>query len=160
MASEFYVTIEGTQQGQLKGESIRDAHRDKMAGLSFRYAVGSPREAATGQASGKRQHQPISFVKEWGPASPQLFTAALTNESLKSVLFEFMKTDERSGEEVVFHTIKLTNAFVTTIEQYIDPGTESHDTVALEKVSLSFQRIEIANLAGNTSAIDEGGRTR
>jgi type VI secretion system secreted protein Hcp len=159
MAYEFYVTIEGTQQGQLKGESAREAHHDKMAGLSFRYTVGSPRESATGMATGKRQHQPITFVKEWGAASPQLFTAAITNESLKSVLFEFVKTDQRSGEEVVFHTIKLTNAFVTTIEQYIDPGPESHDTLALEKLSLSFQRIEIANLEGKTSAIDEG-RTR
>ena len=36
------------------------------------YEVKSPRDIATGQASGKRQHGSITIVKEWGAASPQL----------------------------------------------------------------------------------------
>lgn len=34
--------------------------------------TAQPRDAATGQASGKRQHKPISVVKEFGAASPML----------------------------------------------------------------------------------------
>src|SRR5689334_16128763 len=98
--SEFYVTVEATKQGRLKGESVRDAHRDALTGISFHYAVSSPRDMASGQASGRRQHQPVVFVKEWGAASPQLFQALVTNEVLKSVRFEFVKADEQ-GEEVV-----------------------------------------------------------
>lgn len=30
----------------------------------------SPRDVATGQASGKRMHKPVTFVKEWGAVSP------------------------------------------------------------------------------------------
>lgn len=33
----------------------------------------APRDAASGQATGKRQHAPVTFVKEWGASSPQLF---------------------------------------------------------------------------------------
>ena len=156
MAYEFYVTVEATKQGRLKGESPRAAHQDKLAGIAFRYTVGSPRDAASGMASGKRQHQPITFVKEWGAASPQLFQALTTNESLKSVLFEFMKTND-NGEEYVFHTIRLTNAFISEIEQYIDVAdTPTVDRQPLEKVSVTFQRIELENIDGGTSAIDEG----
>ena len=36
------------------------------------YWVIGPRDAASGQASGKRMHRPVTFVKEWGPATPQL----------------------------------------------------------------------------------------
>lgn len=36
------------------------------------YTVISPRDSASGQASGKRMHNPVTFVKEWGPATPQL----------------------------------------------------------------------------------------
>lgn len=36
------------------------------------YTVKSPRDAASGQASGKRMHKPIKIVKEWGPAPPML----------------------------------------------------------------------------------------
>ncbi len=156
MASEFYVTIEGTKQGKLKGESVGEAHRDKLTGISFHYAMSSPRDAASGQASGRRQHQPIEFVKEWGAASPQLFQAMVGNESLKSVLFEFVKRDEQ-GDERVYHSIKLTSASVTAIEQYIngDPEPPPTDPRALEKISLTFQRIDIENADGQTSATDD-----
>lgn len=32
--------------------------------------VQSPRDVATGQASGKRQHKPIRVIKEWGTSGP------------------------------------------------------------------------------------------
>lgn len=36
------------------------------------YTVQSPRDAASGQASGRRMHKPITVVKEWGPTTPML----------------------------------------------------------------------------------------
>ena len=36
------------------------------------HSVKSPRDSATGQATGKRTHGPVTFVKEWGPSTPQL----------------------------------------------------------------------------------------
>ncbi len=159
MATEFYVTVEGTKQGKLKGESLRAGHPDALTGISFHYAVSSPRDVATGQASGRRQHQPVVFVKEWGAASPQLFQAMVTNEILKSVLFEFVKPDEQ-GQELVYYRITLTNASISQIEQYLngDPEPPTVDPRSLEKISLSFQRIEIENLEANTSATDDLGK--
>jgi type VI secretion system secreted protein Hcp len=157
MAYEFYVTVEGSKQGKLKGESPRESHRDKLPGLGFHYSVGSPRDAGSGLATGRRTHQPVSFVKEWGAASPQLFTALTTNEVLKSVLFEFVRTND-NGEEYVFHTVKLSDARVTDIEQYVDLATvqgPSTDTLPLEKIAFTFQRIELENVDGKTSAIDD-----
>ena len=158
MAYEFYVTVEGSKQGKLKGESDREAHADKLTGLAFHYGVSTPpREAGTGTGSGRRTHQPVSFVKEWGAATPQLFQALTTNESMKSVLFEFMATND-SGEETVFHTIKLVNAWITEIKQYIEQdSTPNHPgaTGPLEEISFTFQRIELVNVPGKTSAEDE-----
>ncbi|MEO7635800.1 MAG: hypothetical protein ABIS38_09185 [Sphingomicrobium sp.] len=36
------------------------------------HSVKSPRDSATGQATGKRTHGSVTFVKEWGPSTPQL----------------------------------------------------------------------------------------
>ena len=36
------------------------------------YWLSGPRDAASGQATGKRMHKPVTFIKEWGAASPQL----------------------------------------------------------------------------------------
>jgi len=163
MAYEFYVTIKGTTQGKFKGESSREGHKEKIAGLKFGYELKSPRDIATGQASGKRQHNPVSFTKEWGPSSPMIFQACATNEVLTDVLFEFIKTDP-NGKEVIYHKIKLTNATVANIKQYTGGGdasassaktTATYDTHELEDVSMTFQKIEIENVPGKTEAGDD-----
>jgi type VI secretion system secreted protein Hcp len=168
VASTFYVTIEGTKQGVFKGESNRENAKEKIPALAFSYEVTSPRDVATGQASGKRQHAPVTFVKEWGAASPQLFQAAVTNEVLKSVLFEFLRTNA-NGEEEVFETVKLTNATVSHLKDTFDARGENggHQPAAgadgptLEEVALTFQKIEIENKSGKTLASDDlQGRVR
>lgn len=158
---EIYVTIEGAKQGKLRGESTREAHKDKLTALGFSYGVSSPRDVASGMATGKRQHMPVTFVKKWGAATPQLFQAAVTNEVLKTVLFEFVQTNTE-GEEEIFHTVKLTNAAISKIEQtagQLRTITPS-DAMDLETISLRFQAIEMENKIGKTSASDSraGGR--
>jgi len=149
MAYEFYVTIEGTKQGKLKGDSKKKAHKDAIVGLAFEYAVTSPRDAGSGQATGKRQHSPIVITKRWGAATPQLYQALITNEVLKSVLIEFVKTAS-SGQERIYHTVKLTNAAIVAIEQYANPEDRE-----LEDVSFVCQKIEIENKDGKTMAVDD-----
>jgi type VI secretion system secreted protein Hcp len=90
MAYEFYVTIKGKKQGQFKVEILRELLMFKIPALRFLYELKAPRDAATGQASGKRQHSPITMTKEWGPASPQIFQALVMNEVLESVLLHLM----------------------------------------------------------------------
>ena len=56
--------------GDLDGDGLPDDAVMKLvcaAGkLSNASYIVSPRDSATGQASGKRQHKPVTFVKEWG----------------------------------------------------------------------------------------------
>jgi type VI secretion system secreted protein Hcp len=159
MAYEFYVTIEAAKQGRLAGESTREVHKGKLAGIGFSYEVTSPRDAASGQATGKRQHGAVTFTKEWGAASPQLFTALVTNEVIKSALFEFVRTND-VGVERVFQTLRLTNAAVTAIHQYVGVQDDAElDNAELEDVALTFRGIEIQNIDAKTAASDTiGGR--
>lgn len=162
MAYEFYVTIEGIKQGAFKGESPREAHSNKIAGLAYRHEVKSPRDVATGLASGKRQHGPITITKEWGAASPQLFQALCTNEVLSTVLFEFIHTT-RTGEEEVYHTITLEDATVSSIRFTTGSGesadsaktSATYDTHELEEVSFTYRRITIESVTGQTSSMDD-----
>jgi type VI secretion system secreted protein Hcp len=157
MAYEAYMTIEGVKQGKFKGESIRGPHKDKMGVLGFEYEVVSPRDVASGQASGKRQHKPVKIIKEWGAASPQLFQAVTTNEVLKSVLFEFIRTTPE-GKEDIHYTIKLTNATVCGHHKFTDKGAkheETADTHELEEISFTFQKIELESKWGKTMANDD-----
>lgn len=74
------------------------------------------------------------MVKAWGPSTPQFFQALCTNETLKSVLFEFVKTAP-DGEEYVYHTVRLVDAAVVEIDQYLN--AESSRTNRTTSTSLS-----------------------
>jgi type VI secretion system secreted protein Hcp len=160
MAFQAYVRITGKKQGQFKGESTNSKRKGWIQILAFSYDVKSPYDPQSGQASGKRQHNPVVIRKEWGAATPQIFQALVTNEVLESVSFEFEKVGP-DGKEYVYQTIKLTNATVAEDELYTpicecrsSPQTES-DSYELEKVAFTFQKIEIANNDGQTASTDD-----
>jgi type VI secretion system secreted protein Hcp len=156
MAGVFYVSIEGTKQGRFKGESRRAARKDRLEGLTFSYEVASPRDAATGQASGRRTHLPVVFTKQWGAASPQLVQAIVTNEVLKTVVFEFPGTNP-SGQEEVFAIIRLTNAALTNLRRTVDEHSPE-GARGLDVVTLTFQKIEHESTTGKTLAVDDWQR--
>src|SRR5690606_24987565 len=150
------------RQGAFKGESIREAHNAKIAGLSYRHEISSPRDIATGQASGKRQHGAVVITKEWGASSPQLFQALCTNEVLGKVFIEFFHTTPE-GEEECYYTVTLGNATVSKIVQSTGSGESAgsaktnatFDTHELEEVSFTYQRIDVECKSGQTSAGDD-----
>lgn len=160
-ADTIYVAIKGTKQGQFKGEAPQPNLVDKIMAHKFLYEVSSPRDIASGQASGKRQHKPMVIVKEWGAASPQLFQALVTNELLPEVLVDFVGVDQRTGQEMLTHRIRLTNAMVTNILHTMEePVSGAKHGVALnrphlEEISFIFQRIELEDLIGKTVVSDD-----
>lgn len=63
-ASDYYLKIEGVE-----GESRAKAETIELQSWSFgasNPAVASPRDAASGQATGKRQHKPMTVTMELG----------------------------------------------------------------------------------------------
>ena len=72
--SPYYVR---GSAGDLDGDGLADEAVLKLtctggAVTEAFYTVHSSRDAATGQASGKRTHKPVTFVKEWSASSLQL----------------------------------------------------------------------------------------
>jgi type VI secretion system secreted protein Hcp len=148
-AVEIYIAVEGMKQGKFKGESPAKPFKDHSRVLKFGYGVVSPRDVSTGQASGKRQHKPVVITREPGAASPQFFTALVTNEVLKSVVIQFVRGKVASGVSEVQQTVRLTNASISDFRQYVaDNGRW------LEDVAFIFQQIQIENKPGATMAVD------
>jgi type VI secretion system secreted protein Hcp len=145
---EIYIAVEGTKQGKFKGESPGIQFNDQSRVLKFSYSVVSPRDVSTGLASGKRQHKPIVVTREPGAASPQFFTALITNEVLKSVVIRFWRV-KASGVSEVQQIITLTNASISDFRQYV-----GDDGRWLEDVVFAFQQIRIENTPGATIAVD------
>ena len=165
MPHEAYVRITGKKQGAFKGESPRTTDTGQwMEVVAFSMDLESPRDLSTGQASGKRQYKPVTFVKAWGAASPQVLTACATNEILTEVVFQFIKTNQ-NGEQYVYQAVTLTNATVSEVFRFMGDPEANHtprlrpseytDTSALERVKLTFQKIEIEDTDGKTAFTDD-----
>lgn len=169
MAYPAYLSIKGARQGQFKGESTLTNRKDWIPILAFEMVLESPREAATGQASGNRRYKPITIAKEWGAASPQAMTACATNETLTSVSLEFAKADS-NGKPSTYQTIILTNATIVRIgrmkgktgladhllsAEFDAEHSGSLDVHELEEWDFVFQKIEFSDLDGSTTFIDD-----
>jgi type VI secretion system secreted protein Hcp len=158
MAVKFYATVIGARQGTFKSEGTQGGlGKGKIPGVDFAYGVEAPHDAATGAATGKRQHRPVVLTKEWGASSPQFYQAAFTNEVLTSITFEFIVVGA-AGKESIDHTIKLTNATISAVEQSLQNGQAGGpvvDSRDLQSISFYFQKIDIASLSGGTEAMDD-----
>jgi len=149
--TSILVAARGQRIGALKGESAGGKNKDQLAALSLEYELRSPRDAASGQPSGKRQHSPVSIVKEWGAASPQIFQALANNEVLETVDIDCYGVLE-DGKTGLVHKLKLSNAAVSAIQQRGDAGGRN-----LETVAFTFQKIEQLSPGGMVLASDSWG---
>jgi hypothetical protein len=68
-----------TSTGDLDGDGLPDdaVLKVECAAGGAAHVLVSPRDSGSGMATGKRMHKPVTFVKEWSPASPQLRAAAV-----------------------------------------------------------------------------------
>ena len=147
-ATQIYVKVTGAKQGVLKGDATTVARKDWIVVLQYDYELTSPRDPATGLATGKRQHKPVRITHMLDAASPQLLQAESTNEVLKTVVIEFVRPSIK-GESSVYYRVTLTNASISDVTQ------TANDTAQTEQVSFTFQKIEQESIEGKTSWTDD-----
>jgi type VI secretion system secreted protein Hcp len=142
------MKITGKKTGVFKGDSNQKGRQDQILVSSYSFEVDSPRDTASGQASGKRQYKPITITKELNGSSPQLLGACSNNEVLDSVVINFYKSD-RTGKESNYYRVTLTNASISQVRQY------SSGSAVSEGVSFTFQKIQQDDLIAKTSFQDD-----
>jgi type VI secretion system secreted protein Hcp len=151
--TRIFLTIEGTKQGKIKGEP---GLGDRIPALRVSYEVTAPRDIATGQASGKRQHGAVMVVKDWGAASPQLLQALAQNEILKSVLIEFFRTGA-GGQEEATEILRLSDATISKMKMTVSDASSGDGPAGrlIDEVSFTFRKIEITHPAAKTTFNDD-----
>lgn len=151
VAGSFYVQVVGANQDAIAGASTSRGHEGWILGTGFDYEVRAPRDAASGLASGKRQHGPVVLTAPWSSASLQLFQALVTNEVLRSVTFEFpgLRPD---GVELIAQRVTLANASISDLRRTSDPTLANHTPI--ERIAFTFQRITIEDLVSSRSVQD------
>ena len=149
-AQLVFCKVVGQQQGTIRGDNTTKGLEDLIPVLSLASGVNAPFDQGTGQASGKRQHQPLTIVKNLDKASPLLFLAAVTNENL-TVDCNIYRTAV-TGENQLFFHIKLTNARI--VEDDVS-GNGQVSQGLRETVRFTFQKILLEDIPGKTAAEDD-----
>lgn len=158
--STVYAKIKGQKQGQFKGGVTRKGQEGAISVLACSHEIVSPRDNASGMATGKRQHRPIVITMELDKATPLFYNAMSTNENLSEVTLDFWGPNKNGlGTETQFYTIKLTNASIVSIKfnkhNQLDPAQRGMpDTV---EVSLGYQKIEWTWKDGGITGMDSWG---
>jgi len=152
------LSVEGTKQGKFKGESSKSKFADRSEITGFIQEVTSPRDAASGMASGRRMYQPVILLKKSGASSPQFFQAITTNEILKKIVIDFYRADA-TGAEINYYTVTLENVVVSGYKQFIGPLDNEKfnpaDNILYDEIKFTFQKITIEEKTAQTTATDE-----
>jgi type VI secretion system secreted protein Hcp len=124
--------------------------------IGFNHEVVSPRDAASGLPTGKRQHQPLTITKEIDKSSPLLMIALTTNEKLPEVTLRFWQPS-RSGKEFQYYTIQLENAAISDIRQEMlnNKYPENMQHKEREHVSFVYQKITWIYEDGGITSSDD-----
>lgn len=159
-AQEIFCTVVGVTQKEFKGDNVGPgpdrAHQIPV--LFLTEEIISPFDTVTGHVTGKRQHKPITIIKELDASSPQFFKAAVTNETLSSVTCTFWRGSHSGtgagGNAQPYFEIMLTNAAIVDYRDTGDGinGAAPHDE--RERISLTYQKIDITDLDSHTMAED------
>jgi type VI secretion system secreted protein Hcp len=160
MALNAYLKLKGQKQGEIKGSVTQKGREGTILVFAVDHSIISPRDTASGQATGKRMHKPFKITKEVDKASVPLYSALVANENIPQWELNFWRqktTGRSSGVEVQYFTIKLTNARVYSVH-LVKPNTKDptlHTLPDYEEVEFTYQKIEWTWTDGGITAMDD-----
>lgn len=154
----YMSKVKAQKQGDIKGEVNQKGREGWFRATRFDYEVKSPRDAATGQASGKRQQRPISISRDVSEATPQFFQALVTNETFPEIEFRFFGAGpvggagSAAGVETQRLTIRLVDASLSNVSyQLVEKDNRPQ---LIESLEFVFGRIEISTPGGKSASDD------
>ena len=121
----------------IEGDVVDTLDREgTIEAISIGTGVTTPREQATGNLTGRRQHKPITITKRVDKTTPLLYKALAQNEPVTQASFRFFRPDGAGGEEH-YYTILIENGYVSAVHAVMGKG----EADPVEMVSFVFQDI-------------------
>jgi type VI secretion system secreted protein Hcp len=156
MALNAYMRLTSEIQGEIKGSVTQAGREVSILVVAFNHEIDSPRDAASGLSTGKRQHKPLVITKEIDKSTPLLMNVLTNNENITNFSLQFWQPS-RSGRENQYFTIELVNAGISNIRQEMldNRYPENMKLTVVEQVSFVYQKIIKTWTDGGISAEDD-----
>ena len=148
-SSDIFLQIKGAKQGDIKGSVTEKGKEGAIKVATCQNSNLSPRDAASGQATGKRQHKPVTIYKEVDKASPMLMKAFSEKENLTEVTLTYYRAGKKGATEK-WYTITLKEVLISGLKSPSDNKGQTQ-----EEISFTFQKIEWTWFDGGITATDD-----
>lgn len=155
MAIPAYMWLKDDQGNEIQGSVTVSGREGTIEVLAFEHELRIPTDDDTGELTGTRKHEPFVITKAFDAASPYLYKACSTGQTLQSLVLSWYKIDE-TGTEVEYFRHSLEGVKITSVapkmENVKDSDKERYPH--LEEVSIRYQRISWTFLDGNIEFSD------
>jgi type VI secretion system secreted protein Hcp len=157
---DTFLMVKGASHGLIKGEAQDDKHKDEIEVLSWSWGMQAKPSLGGGTASGKATVHDLKIVKRVDSASTGLMGALRTNEVIQKAVLTVRKAGAKGQLEYLKVTIEQGRVTALTID-IVDHSAGQQTAVpdVLERVSFSFNKIEVEYVPQGKDGLPKGGMT-
>src|SRR5829696_7340519 len=155
MALNAYLIIEGEKTGAVAGSVTQKGREKSIMVIGASHEIKSPRDAASGLPTGKRQHLGMNIIKIVDKSSPLLYNILVNNENIKKWKLQFWRPSP-AGTEQQHYTIELDNANIAGIK-LVMPNNKHPELMKFaeyEEIQFTYQKITWTWMDGGITAMD------
>ena len=150
MAIPAYLWLKDDGGADIKGSVTVQGREGSVEITAFKHDLHIPTDGNTGKLTGTRVHAPITLTKETDAATPYLYKAVTSGQTLKSAEIKWYRIDDAGKEKEYFNT-KLEDVKVVSVKPVMhdikNPDYEKHNH--LEEVELRYEKITWSYKDGN-----------
>lgn len=125
MPVDVFLKIDG-----IPGESVDDKHKGEIDVVSFHWGLNNP-------ARGPARAEDFTVVKAIDVASPSLFDACCSGDTIKEALITVAKAGGKGEED--YYKIRLEEVLIASLT----PAAGSGDALPMEQISFNFQGMRV-----------------
>jgi type VI secretion system secreted protein Hcp len=153
-SGDMFLLVKGAKHGLIKGESQDQQHKGEIEVLSWSWGMQGRASLGGGAATGKAVMHDLKITKKIDSASTALMLALRSNEQIQKAVLTLRKAGKSQLE---YLKITIENGRVMSLT--IDAGDDQGSPDAVERVTFSFNKIEIEYVPQGKDGLPQGGMT-
>jgi type VI secretion system secreted protein Hcp len=155
---DMFLMVKGAKHGLIKGESQDTQHKGEIDILSFSWGMQAKTNLAAGTATGRASVHDLKIIKKVDSASTALMLALRTNEPIQKAVLTVRKAGKDQLEYLKI-TIEQGRVTALTIDKVDALGAPTSTPEIFERVSFSFNKIEVEYVPQGADGLPQGGLT-
>ena len=153
-SGDMFLMVKGAKHGLIKGEAQDNDHKGEIDVLSWSWGMQAKTSLGGGTATGKSTINDLKIVKRVDSASTALMLALRTNEQIQKAVLTLRKAGKGHLE---YLKVTIEQGRVTSLT--VDGGDPPGSADVVERVSFSFNKIEVEYVPQGKEGLPQGGMT-